>query len=561
MTINGAMPKQMTGMTNSASTQRLRWFLSFVLTPLVLYLLTFVALTWPAVQFISTHFLTGADDGLQNVWNLWWVNKAVTQLHQSPLQTAMLHFPGGTTLLGHTLNPFNGLLAIPLLRFMSLVQTHNVIVIFSFVVCGWTMFLLAYEVSRSYAGAILAGFVVTFSAYHFAHARGHLQLVSLEWVPLCLLCLLRLLRRPSIGMAIAASGVLLLVELCDHYYLFYCVIAGVLMGAAQLLKRGDVPLKNYVLPLITFLICAGATTGVLAIRVILANQRDPFQLAHDPAVWSNDLFGGFVPGISWRWAGLTRGYWEMVGAAPRNAVEPCVYLGWGTIMLAVIGWWRRGSRDPKGPGGRGYWLSVAGVFFVLSLGPRLWIGGRDSDLSMPYALLEEIFPPLRMSGMPVRMMVMVQIALAVLAACGFATLKRKLSGKLHPIGWCMIALIVIESCPAAFLLTAPAVPRYVRELQSLPERGGVIDLKSDMFASLYYQTIHEKPLAWGYISREPQSVAAEGKHLWDLLGVEDYTALRRKMGFGYLIDGKPRSDPRLKLRFHDGEAWIYAIEE
>ena len=64
------------------------------------------------------------------MWNLWWVDKAVLELHTLPWWTNYLHYPAGTTLVGHTLNPFNGLLAIVMLPFLSLVQTYNAIVIF-----------------------------------------------------------------------------------------------------------------------------------------------------------------------------------------------------------------------------------------------------------------------------------------------------------------------------------------------------------------------------------------------------------------------------------------------
>ena len=55
---------------------------------------------------------------------------AVRELHVLPWYTTYLHYPVGTTLLGHTLNPFNGLLAIALLPVLTLVQTYNSIVIF-----------------------------------------------------------------------------------------------------------------------------------------------------------------------------------------------------------------------------------------------------------------------------------------------------------------------------------------------------------------------------------------------------------------------------------------------
>src|SRR4030042_6248184 len=106
--------------------------------PILLYLIMFCILTYPLIFKFPTHFFADTGDGLQNVWNIWWVNKAVTQLHQSPWYTTYLHYPHGTSLLGHTLNPFTGFLGIFLLKFLSLIETHNVIVLFSFVIGGVT---------------------------------------------------------------------------------------------------------------------------------------------------------------------------------------------------------------------------------------------------------------------------------------------------------------------------------------------------------------------------------------------------------------------------------------
>ncbi len=209
----------------------------------------------------------------------------------------------------------------------------------------------------------------------------------------------------------------------------------------------------------------------------------------------------------------------------------------------------------------GYWFVLAGLFFFLSLGPHLQIWGHDTGVPMPYALLERLFPPLRLSGMPVRMMVMTGIGIAVAGACGFRILSERLRGWRRIFIWAIVVLIVVESWPAPFLQTAPAVPAYVTALKNLPDRGGVIDLVSDMFNSLYYQTIHEKPLAWGYVSRFGQSVADRGQRVWDYLGREDYIGLRREMKFGYLVSDRPRYSEHLRLCFRDERACVYAIED
>ena len=187
-----------------------------------MYLLSFIGLTYPLIRNFSTRLFADPWDGVVFYWSRWWVNKAVTELHQSPWHTSYLNYPFGVSLLPHTLNVFNGLLAIPLLRILTPIQVYNVLVTFSFVASGTTAFLLAYYFTRAYGPSIVAGALFTFSSYHFAHMEGHLNLVSLEWVPVFVLCWYILLDQPGIRIAVAAGVALFAALLCDYYYFLYC---------------------------------------------------------------------------------------------------------------------------------------------------------------------------------------------------------------------------------------------------------------------------------------------------------------------------------------------------
>src|SRR5512133_71644 len=174
--------------------------------PILIYAAAFCALTWPTILSFDARFFCDERDGYQNVWNLWWTRKALLELHQSPWWTAWLHHPHGTSLLGHTLTAFNGLLAIPLSVALTPVQTHNALVLLSFVGGGWAAFLLAREVLGGWLPSVVAGLAFTFTGYHFAHAEGHLNLISVEWVPIFVLCWLRLLRQPTLRRGLWAAG-------------------------------------------------------------------------------------------------------------------------------------------------------------------------------------------------------------------------------------------------------------------------------------------------------------------------------------------------------------------
>ena len=99
--------------------------LKHVIFPLLFYFLFYCLLTYPLILKFFTHFFTSSGDGLQNVWNIWWVNLVVRKPDLFPTiwQTNLLHWPYGTTLYGQTLNPFNGFLAVFLLKFLSLTAT------------------------------------------------------------------------------------------------------------------------------------------------------------------------------------------------------------------------------------------------------------------------------------------------------------------------------------------------------------------------------------------------------------------------------------------------------
>jgi hypothetical protein len=57
------------------------------------YLLCFAALTNPLLSQFSTHLFGDGWDGFQSAWGVWWIDYAVTRLHQWPWHTTHLHSP------------------------------------------------------------------------------------------------------------------------------------------------------------------------------------------------------------------------------------------------------------------------------------------------------------------------------------------------------------------------------------------------------------------------------------------------------------------------------------
>ncbi len=513
------------------------------LAPALVYLAAFAALTWPLILRFGDLFYTDGGDGLQMVWNIWWTRHAVVDLHTHPWFTRLLHYPHGVTLLAHTLHPLKGFLSIPLFAVWDLVRVFNAAVVSSFVLGGVTMFWLAFNRCRAWWPSLAAGFIFTFSNYHFAHAQGHLQLVALEWIPLFLLAWLTWLERPGFGRAAAAAGALLLVILCDYYYFFFCVMAGGLMvvwrawvrwrqaaGRPRTAEWLFVFRPPWRASLALFVVLAGATSGVLAGALARLSARDPLWGVHVAREFPLDPLALVIPGGHWRLAAWTRWFWTRL---PGNEHEMSVHLGVAVLVLVILAaaWGRRWRGE-----GVSLWWWIAGCFGVLALGQRLSVWGHElSAVPLPYCLLERLVPAFRLSGVPVRFVVMVIVSAAMLAAFSLRALLRRPTRWrwVLPAGLC--ALLVIEYLPAPLPAHRLGIPAYVSRLRDTPGPGAVYDAVTPAPRQLYYQTVHGRPLAYGYVSREPLSVRRKDERILHLYRSELFESLRDRYGFRFFI--------------------------
>ncbi len=104
----------------------------------------------------------------------------------------------------------------------------------------------------------------------------------------------------------------------------------------------------------------------------------------------------------------------------------------------------------------------------------------------------------------------------------------------------------MEYLPAPIPSTRLTPPKYVEQLRDAPP-GGAMDARSGSGPMLYYQTIHEKPLAFGYIARVPRSVWLKDRLIAYLAAGGQLRALCERYRIRYVIDSSAGD-------FHDGGA-------
>jgi len=504
------------------------------LTVLASYLTLALLLTYPLVREFASAIPGDGFDGWQNVWNLWWVKQALLVRGTCPYFTDLLDYPAGVYLYFHTLNIFNGLTFLPVTLNAGELVAYNVAALFSFVAGGYGSYLLALWVLQDHPNratlptllrhlaAFVSGFVLAFSPYHMAHLLGHMQLISLEWLPFYALAILVLFRRTAyqqdrrlwttLAYSAFAAFLLVLVALCDWYYAFYMVLLSVLFWVGTLMRcrsMGEIVRQTAALAMVGLLFLIA--TGPLLIPMIRETLTSDYMVPAADSVerLSADLTAFFTPSTLHPLWGEWFNSWADRFTASLS--ERTVFVGYSVFVLALIAIFTRWP-------GAALWGMAAVIFAILALGPLLHVGGQIrfggiGPISLPYTLLAQIFPLLRISRSVSRFAVVVMLSLGVLAAAGSAWVLQNVHRRVHgrisrPLPFLIfLALVIViglEYLAIPYPLSFPETHSFHYQLAREPEEFAVMDLPMDYWdrpANLLFQTVHGKPLVSGYTSR------------------------------------------------------------
>lgn len=527
---------------------------SFGLLPFIVYFALFCLLTWPAITKFSSHLYGDAGDGVQNLWNISHVRESVASF-QSPFFAPELHSPAGTTLLGHTLSPVNSFTGAALESFLSPFQSYNTLVIFSFCATGLAGFLLAYYFCRSYWPSLIAGFIYGFSGYQMLHIGSHINLTSLEWLPIFLIFFHLLLTQPRLKWALLAWLFLALTFYSELYYFFYGFVLALLFTAGLMIVQGGRRFldRRQLVYIGLFLLLAVLTLGPYVYAFMSSNLTDPFQDNHDAVAFSADALGPFMPGPLKAWYATQIKTGEGLGEN---------FLGLSVLFLMGYAIIRR-KHLPDRHRFLWVWFSTLALFYLLSLGPALQYAGHAIGLPMPWDVMLGLAPFLKVAAMPNRMFVISIMAASVISAMAMAEMikHRKFPAPLLAV----IALLVLFEYNATFNPQQPSALPYAYALRDIPGKEAVFEVNTKQTTDratllgepLLDQMVHGRPIFGGYISRRPLSVMRQDAQLLQALQAGNLDRLCQS-GFRYIVtDGPPI--PGAELKFSDPNNKLYDL--
>jgi hypothetical protein len=355
--------------------------------PQSLFLLAFLGLAlWlfaPAWSSPTTTTVGGGNgDPAIFIWFLRWVPFALEHGHD-PLVAHHLNYPDGVNLMWNTSLVLPGLLLAPLTTRFGPVLTLNVLLVLAYGLSAWCAYLAIRRFVPGHLAAAVGGLVYGFSPAILVQSH-HLHMSLAFLVPLLLLLLHEILvrqRRPP-WLAGAALGLLAGCQLLTGEELLamtgmlgFVLFVLLLLGNLRRL-RGRV-----VHTLVAFVTAAVVFAAIAAWP--LSVQFTGAQRVHGDIQQTNrsiDLHGFVFPGVAQ--ALSTDGTAARVS---RFAGGNTGYLGVPLLLvLVVIGVrrWRNAVVRVT--------LALLLAAVVLSLGPSLLVGGRDTGVRLPMAYLERL---------------------------------------------------------------------------------------------------------------------------------------------------------------------------
>ncbi len=202
------------------------------------YVVLACGLTWPLPRHLQTHFLgdTSGDVGVY-VWNLWVFRHELVEHGHLPLSTDHLFsYTAGLDFALHNYTPLAGLVGVPLMDWLGIVGTFNVILISAMALSGLGVFLLARRLGLAPLYAWSAGALFMASPVLTARGSEHFSLITVAPLPVFIWALFRALETKRFRDAALVGALVAIATYSDAYYGIYCAMAGVFFVAWRFLR-------------------------------------------------------------------------------------------------------------------------------------------------------------------------------------------------------------------------------------------------------------------------------------------------------------------------------------
>ena len=491
----------------------------------VFFVVLSCALTYPFALHLADH-LRDNGDSYEYAWD---IGFGAYQLAHDPLHlySGNIFYPFPLSLAYSDSTVPNIVLGAPVVWLTNNpVLALNILILLTFVLGGYGMYLFVRQRTGSRAAGIVAGILYGFSPFRFDHL-AQLPNVSMEWAPFALWSLDRYLASGRSRWAAGFALFCVLQVLVSFYYAFILGFGIAIYFVARLIQLGRSWMRpRLILPFVASCAVGALVAAPFIIPYFTVERVFGLQRTLDEAIyfsaWPANFLAANRTSVVVLIAPLVRAWLHFWPKSQIAASERWLYPGLLIVLLAAVAVARRPKSVVIAPA----CMVIAGI--LLSFGPVFHIAANVSvplPIPMPYAILFHYLPGFTALRVPSRFGALVVFGLAILAGDGLAYLETRLdrSGKplahlsTQPIslrhllvaGCATVAIVEGATIlPLTPVKVGKSVPPVYQWLATNPEPGAVVELPIDDNAfhespRSYYSTYDHRPLVNGFRSFIP----------------------------------------------------------
>ena len=482
--------------------------------PLLLYLIAFVAMSYPFVFRMHDSLPIYNTDGYKALWQNWWMRESLSKGGDLNFSHLIFHPTGqDVTLDPRRWSTFP--LWTALYTLFGDPLAFNLTALAGILFKAYGMYLFSIHLFGARIPAWVSGAFYAFSAPSLSAALQQPNTGATEWIPWFMLFFAGALtavsqgKRPrrSIAFAIVAG-------LCFALNLYMNLKIGIfamLIGGGYVIWRAIAEglwlSRRFWMAMLVFALVASAASAPLWVTVVRADLYShaidrPLRVTADA---SADLVTYFKPDL-----GAPLNYSQSIATLGGEQLEIWCHcrgmnhLGVVAIAFALMGAVYILRFRPR----EALWIVLAALAFVLSLGVVIHVNRQPLDIYWtPYRLLQDNFF-FRALWVPFRMALVLAFPLSILVGCGLHSRLRTLKIDRREIFMLIVSVMALLYGTSLFPIAMTPSPRpaYLSVLAHLPA-GAVIDLPmGGQFESKYYMTLqrfHGRPIAEGMLARTP----------------------------------------------------------
>lgn len=535
-------------------------FISFFL-----FSIAAVYITYPLIFHMGV-MATGLGDELLIAWIQNWVINALSTGNIFSIFDANIYYPYHNTLAYSETFITSSMLALPIKLFTTEpIATVNFTLISSLILLGFSLFILAFYLTKDFLASLISGIIVIFSPAVLSYYI-HLQVLAVQWTPLSILFFLVFIKKQR-SKYLVLSLLFFVLQIYNSFLPGYFIIFSflIILIYSWLYKKKQtqklINKRNLTLIIIFGLLVLPIIVPYYRVSKEFGYVRDIRESIHNALQFEDILYSSGFSRLSNYLNFLP---FNMI--SQNNEFKPG-YLGFIFTILVLYSLWFYSKNYKKRNLFLNSFFTISTVSFILSLGPFLHFARRTVHnpfpIPLPYALFYYILPGFKGFISPARWEMLFILGMSMVIALMLHKILEKKSLKMKYIIYSfLIAGIIIEFKPPINFVEIRQIkefPKVYAWLTTTPSDTKIIEMPiytwnmqpyvfTDNMRE-YYSTIHFRKIVNGASGFSPPPWQEMVIEIMKDFPQETSITKFKKMGLNYIVINKKQYDLLFKDKY------------